>query len=454
MVRQPRVLFVHYRSGERDGVSLEIENRARIFTSLGAQVFYLSGFDGLRRPQARTIPLIDLRASYNTFLRENAFYQRLFDESTMLFLYTQLENKFASRVDKYLQEINPDLIFVHNVFSHAYNLPFTTALLQVLDVHQVPTVAVNHDFWFDRGMFNRPKYPFIRRILASLPPNRPYILKHQTINSLATQQVLNRRQIHTETIGDYFDFHLPLPAIGDKPQRILGHLGINPDDLIILHATRITERKAIELAIAYAAKLQKKIHSLTKPFTFQGKSINRRTRVTMLFPNFIEVDAIPYWDMLREYADRLGVKTVWAFEEFSVERRTGKGLKTFSYWDSYAAADLVTYTSVAEGFGNQFLEAAYYRKLPILFEYPVFLQDLKPEGYRYISLGSRTRTYKNRQVVSPAILTSAAVQTLLLLQDQGELNSLTDHNFQLGRQFHPTTKLRQDLSALLRSLKR
>ena len=58
-------------------------------------------------------------------------------------------------------------------------------------------------------------------------------------------------------------------------------------------------------------------------------------------------------------------------------------------WDAYVHADLVSYPSTWEGFGNQFLEAVFAKKPIILFEHPVFRADMKKGGYRYISLGSQ-----------------------------------------------------------------
>lgn len=46
--------------------------------------------------------------------------------------------------------------------------------------------------------------------------------------------------------------------------------------------------------------------------------------------------------------------------------------KVYSLWDIYTEADIVTYPSLLEGWGNQFLEAVF-AKIPVLvYEYPVF----------------------------------------------------------------------------------
>ena len=52
-------------------------------------------------------------------------------------------------------------------------------------------------------------------------------------------------------------------------------------------------------------------------------------------------------------------------------------------------ADFFTYTSVIEGWGNQFVEAIFSRLPVIVFEYPVFKSDIAPLGFWTFSLGDQ-----------------------------------------------------------------
>jgi glycosyltransferase involved in cell wall biosynthesis len=52
--------------------------------------------------------------------------------------------------------------------------------------------------------------------------------------------------------------------------------------------------------------------------------------------------------------------------------------------DVYPHADLVTYPSSTEGFGNAFLEAVYYRRPLVVNSYPVYTFDIRPKGFRAI----------------------------------------------------------------------
>ena len=61
-----------------------------------------------------------------------------------------------------------------------------------------------------------------------------------------------------------------------------------------------------------------------------------------------------------------------------------QGRKTYSLSDAYRQADLVTYPSLYEGFGNAFLEAMYFRKPIIVKRYSIFITDIEPKGFQVI----------------------------------------------------------------------
>jgi hypothetical protein len=58
--------------------------------------------------------------------------------------------------------------------------------------------------------------------------------------------------------------------------------------------------------------------------------------------------------------------------------------KTYSLGDVYRTADLVTYPSLYEGFGNAFLEAVYFRKPIVVKRYSIFITDIEPKGLQII----------------------------------------------------------------------
>ena len=452
MPTRKKIILAHYKTGERDGVSLEMEKRSKILQELGAEVFFLTGSDGLKRENAFVIEALEAETGYNRFLREQCFRQGHFDESTMIGLYYQLEAEIYAQIKQVFDTVGPDMIFIHNMFSHGCNLPSTTALLKVLDKYETPTVAVHHDFWYEREQLQNPKYAFIQEILDVQPPKREFIIKHQVINSFACEETQRRRAVKPEIIGDYFDFQQPIPQIDEYNKDLRSTFGIREDDLVILHATRITGHKVIENALLFAHELEKQLHDAS-PLMVDGKKFGPDSRVVVLFPNFVEPEATNYFQALTAYQKTLPVHAVWGSERFSFVRRQENGVKTYSFWDSYAAADMVTYTSIQEGFGNQLLEAVYFKKIPVLMEYPVFEKDLRQEGYEYISLGpsAELKAQNGLRFTKPENVCRAAAEAVKLLQDDEAINRVVEKNFRIAQEHHDVSLLREDLRALLRS---
>ncbi|NOY09884.1 MAG: glycosyltransferase family 4 protein, partial [Spirochaetes bacterium] len=126
------------------------------------------------------------------------------------------------------------------------------------------------------------------------------------------------------------------------------------------------------------------------------------------------------------------------------------GKKYYSLWDSYVLADVVTYPSLLEGWGNQFIETVFAEKPIVLFEYPVFKADIKPEGYSFISLGDKT--VFNRQTglweVGKNVLTKAAEELGEVLTDPGTGKKLRA-NFDLARKNNSYIVLRDLMERIL-----
>jgi|GEM_PF-5824416 len=444
-----RVLFVHYRVGERDGVSIEIEKRAKIFKELGHEVFFLSGYDGISRKNSWVFPEVNILDPQQQERRLNFFERFVW---TLEEAEKEFQDEYTSLTEKIrgvFAIVQPDLVCVHNVYSHAYQLPFTFALMTVQDEFAAKTLTVHHDFWFDRPRFTNSTYSFIREKVEQIPFDRPYIFKQQVINSIAQKALLDKRGISAERIGDFFDFSKEHRTREADCNQLRTELNINTKDFVILHATRIIERKAIEIAIEYASQLQSKFSQLTEPVVLNGKIVTKDTKVKILFSNFVEVDADVYVIKLKELALNKGVELIWGAARFTLYEEEGK----FSFWDSYALASLVTYTSVAEGFGNQFLEAMYFKKPLVMLEYPVFVDDIKQEGYHYISLGSKFKEEENKLFSIPSENMQTAVQfTFGFLENSSELIKNLELNFNTAKKYHDASILAEELFHLCRQL--
>jgi glycosyltransferase involved in cell wall biosynthesis len=147
-----------------------------------------------------------------------------------------------------------------------------------------------------------------------------------------------------------------------------------------------------------------------------------------------------YYRHMLEYAEHWGVQ-IRAIENL-VGRRRGKGPngeKIYSIRDVYQCADLVTYPSGYEGFGNAFLEAIYYRKPIVVNRYSIYIADIEPKGFQVTTIdGFPTR---------------AAVRNIREVLENKELQErLVQENYELALQYYSYEVLERDLLHLLHLL--
>ena len=268
---------------------------------------------------------------------------------------------------------------------------------------------------------------------------------------MAQKEILKRRGIKAERIGDYFEYSKSLAKIDDFNRDLPEYFGIKKNDLLILHATRITARKNIENAFLFARELEKALRKLA-PIKILDRTFKKTSRVIVLLPNFVEVDALPYYKEIKKLAEKIKLNVIFAWEKFMPERKKENGVKIYSFWDAYPFADLITYTSSWEGFGNQFLEAIHFKKLPVVFEYPVFEQDIKKEGYKYISLGNKLRHRNGLAFVPKEKIKKAVRKTIKLLQKPEKIKQLVEKNFAIARKNHSLKNLEEELKSLISSI--
>ena len=216
-------------------------------------------------------------------------------------------------------------------------------------------------------------------------------LKHAVINSLARDELQGRRQIEAEIIPDTFDFGQPKWKLEEHNMDFLERNGVDRGDIVLLQATRIVERKNIEVAmdLVHLLSIECFLGRLRGKTLYNGKHTTANSRVVLVLAGYAELDSMGYLERLKSKAGLLGIEVRFVGDQIKAQRALDGERKYYSLWDAYAHADAVTYPSVLEGWGNQFIEAIFAEKPIVLFKYPVFEKDIKPRGYRFVSFGNR-----------------------------------------------------------------
>ncbi len=251
---------------------------------------------------------------------------------------------------------------------------------------------------------------------AYFPPDLPTI-QHITINSIAQKKLELRRGIKSTIIPNVHDFSTPPPGIDDYNQDFRQDLGLHPGDRFILQPTRVIQRKGIELAIELVRRLD-----LPEPRLVITHSAEDEGRV--------------YWTWLKREAQMMGVKLLLVDDIVGAERALVDGRKKYSLWDAYPHADLVTYPSLYEGFGNALLETVYFRRLMVVNGYPVYNADIHPLGFEFIELDG--------------FVDEASVQrTRRLLDSPEEVQAMTEKNYRLAQEHFSMEVLERKLVEVL-----
>ena len=133
----------------------------------------------------------------------------------------------------------------------------------------------------------------------------------------------------------------------------------------------------------------------------------------------------------------MGVRAIFSSERFGESRGTTEdGKKIYSLSDAYPQADLVTYPSLVEGFGNAFLEALYYKKPIVVNNYAIYATDIRPKGFKAIELDD--------------YITESTVQaTLRILDDPAYQEELCKFNYALALRHFSFKVLRSQFQVLL-----
>jgi glycosyltransferase involved in cell wall biosynthesis len=431
----------HYIAGFTDGVSLEMNKWKRVLEEMGHTVHFCAGKLGTaegtvikemyhHRPDARLL-------GYNTFqaLRDYP------NEATYRAELFRLSDSIEKKIRKFINEKQINFLIPQNVWSVAANPAVAIALANVMRELELPALAHNHDFYFERTTgFALTCGTAVELTDLYFPPRDP-LAKHVVINSLAQKQLIDRKGIQTAVIPNVFDFETPPWAPDEYNSDFRARIGLKEDDIMILQATRIVTRKGIELALDFVKALDDPTRrsQLKAKGLYDERKFDDDSRIVLVVAGYALDDATGHYkSLLAHKAKKLGVETVFIEDVVGESRETRRGKKIYSLWDTYVYADFVTYPSLWEGWGNQLLEALR-AKLPLmLFEYPVYEVDIKDKDFRVVSLGSQIsgRDETGLATIDPEIIARAADQAVELLTDAELRQETVDHNFRKAKRYY------------------
>ncbi|MCF7889310.1 MAG: glycosyltransferase family 4 protein [Victivallales bacterium] len=445
------IALCHFRVGETDGVSLEMEKWKTVLENLGHNVYYLAGSSG--NTEAFIIPELHYKNPENLKFIENSFIQlRDYTELELQKVFEVYKNKTAEKLERFIKDYKIEILIPNNILSRGWNIPVAMAFVEVVEKLKIKCFAHHHDFYWERKKFIEGSCSFVDKCLSKyFPPKNDNLIKHIVINEIAREELKRKKNIESTIIPNVFNYSGSLWKIDDYNKDFREAVGINQNDVLVLQATRIVERKAIELSIDVVSELQKEKNrkTLYARELYDGKIFGRKNKIILFLAGLHEFSS-KYIEYLKEKAKQKEVNIVFKNEIIEDVRCSKNGRKCYSLWDAFANSDLVTYPSIYEGWGNQFLETIFAKKPVVVYEYPVYLTDIKRYGFDIISLGAAHTIGENNLVeVDDNIIVKAAEKTLDMLIDKEKRNCTVNHNFNIALTNFSYESLKSILSEII-----
>jgi len=454
-----RIAFFQNRLGRTDGVSLEVDKWRRILEErMGHTVIYCSGNDDVPGnyviPELYALHPVTWRILQNGTVRF-ADYEHESDLERDIYAHADvIEQKLLD----FIRTERIDMLIPNNLCSGGYQPAAGIAFHRVIRATGLPAIVHSHDFYFeDSGEVDATCHTVASIYERYFPPKLPNV-RHVVINRISQGEISRRKQISATVVPNVFDFDQPRWEADEYNRGFREAFGIGTDDLVFLQATRILDRKGIELAIDLVERIGRPdLRSrLTGTGTAEGGVFGEESRLVLLCAGIVENIGITgsYWDKLRSKAERLGIDLVHVGDRVRHSRGTGDGgERVFSLWDSYVWADFVTYPSQWEGWGNQFVEAVFAKLPVVVFEYPVWTSDLAAAGFRVVSLGSETSGVDADGLVRVCSerIDGSAREIVELLVNPSLREDVVQHNFRVAREHYSLDVLHEHIGALVGS---
>jgi mannosylglucosylglycerate synthase len=412
-----RIGFVSTRFFGTDGVTLEAHKWSQILKEMGHSCYWMAGLVDAPLEVSHVVPL-----AFFNHPEVAELQNKLFGVATRTRAISNqaqvIKEKLKDDLYRFIELFQLEVLVPENILAIPMHVPLGLAMTEVIAETGIPVIAHHHDFAWERERFTLNA---VNDYLQAAFPPLLRSIEHVVINSLQQKELARRLGIPSQVIPNVLDFETPPPGIDDYNRDLRSEIGLRDDDWFILQPTRVVQRKGIEHAIELVRRLK-----------------SPRAKLVISHPAGDEGNA--YMAMLNDRIVDAGIEVRFIADRVG-ERRgiTAEGKKIYTLFDLYPHADLITYPSHYEGFGNAFLEAVYFGKPVVVNTYAVYARDIDPLGFKTIELAQLVTQVEVEQ--ARAILNDPVMQ-----QDWAWTN------FALGMKYFSYAVARRKLAARLANL--
>ena len=406
--------FVSTRFSGTDGVSLESAKWARILWDYQHVSHWYGGKLDREAGLSMLVPEAYFYDPANVWINEHAFgTRRRTPELTAKIL--EMADHLKTTLYDFVARFGIDILVVENALCLPMHIPLGIALTHFIAETDFPTIAHHHDFHWERKRFS---VNAVNDFLAMGFPPVLNSMQHVTINSFAQRDLAWRKGATSILVPNVLDFENPPVDMNLHRAEFRERIGIAADDIMFLQPTRVVPRKGIEHSIALISQL-------------------RDPKCKLVVSHESGDEGLEYHQALIEMAELSGVDLRFVHTHLDqIGPFDANGVPGTTLAEVYAAADLVTYPSTYEGFGNALLEAFYFRKPVLVNRYAIFVTDIEPKGFKVVTMDG----YLTRSVLD---------QVRRVIQDEEFRQDMIDCNYEHAKAFFSYSVLRRKLRSLI-----
>jgi glycosyltransferase involved in cell wall biosynthesis len=362
-----RIGIVATRLAGVDGVTFETAKWEAALERMGHDLRMCAGEVDALRASARLVPPMHFAWPPAARVTAAAFDPES-DADAVRAEIDRLADLLVPVLDNWIGSERLEMLVVENAWAIPMHLPLGLALRTIVERLGIPAIGHHHDYWWERRRFATCVVPDL--LSKAFPPDLPNI-RHVSINSLAASELRRRRGLRSLVVPNVFDFERPRPRPHPAVRRRMrAELGMDDRGLLVVQPTRVVPRKGIELAIELVGRLHDPdtVLLITSPAGDEG---------------------LDYLVELERQAHEAEVQLRYAADRFEPDLEGKPVGPAHTLHDAYLAADLITYPSLYEGYGNALIEAIFYGKPVVVNRYPVYVADIAPLGLRFIEIEGR-----------------------------------------------------------------
>ena len=413
-----QVGFVSTRFSGTDGVSLESAKWAEVLWREAHVSCWFAGQLDRAENVSRCVPEAYFGHPENRWINQHIWGRQWRPRFVSRRIH-EIAEYLKAELYRFVDDFHVTLLCLQNCISIPMHLPLGIAVTEYLAETGMPAVAHHHDFYWERSRF---EINAVSDLLDSAFPPRLPNIQHAVINQAAREQLSLRKGVPSILVPNVFDFEQRPAPVDEWAADVRSAIGLHPDDVMILQPTRVVPRKGIEHAI-------KLVQMLGDP------------KYKLVISHDAGDEGFEYLHALEEMAHDGGVDLYFFATRVGESRQLdSEGNKIYTLWDLYPHADLVTYFSLYEGFGNALLEAFYYRIPVVVNRYSIFARDIEPKGFRL----PVTDGFPTRGMVE---------EVRRLLEDEGYRSEVVEHNYETAQKYYSYSSVQRKLNALIANVR-